>query len=126
MARSPTRIGGYNNIIDGTHVIQQVASTIFARMEEHRAPQVVDRVFKSIFGCSLFISHVLWNYLLVHAYLPREIQIKHMLWALCFLKQYPTEDQMAAWFAADRNTVRKYIWLALTKISSLHHVLVCF
>jgi hypothetical protein len=97
-------------------VIQATANSIFSKMESTRAPAAVDRTFKSLFGCSIIVAHLLWNYMIIHCDSLDEIRVKHMLWALCFLKSYATESQMAVWFDADRKTVRKYVWLALGKI----------
>jgi hypothetical protein len=110
----------------GMAEIQRVAGTIFARMEATRAPAAVDRTFKSLFGCSIYIAFMLWEYLLMYhnkppfdGFVPIEGSVVNMLWALCFLKLYPTESQMAAWFGADRNTIRKYVWLYINYLADM-------
>jgi len=107
-------------------IIQQIANSIFSKMDEDRAPSAVDRTFKSLFGCSIFIAYQLKIFLDFYHTNIDSHNIKHMLWALCFLKLYPTEDQMAAWFDADRVTVRKHLWFMLKQIANLHDDVVSY
>jgi len=102
-------------------VIQQVANSIFSRMDADRAPAAVDRTFKSLFGCSIAIAYFLWMKMCYCNEKNMQGSVKHMLWALCFLKLYPTEDQMSVWFNADRITVRKWVWIMLHQMAYMHH-----
>jgi hypothetical protein len=93
-------------------------------MEEGRDAASVERTFKSLFGCSIAVAYFLWIDLLFYNKPTMKGGIKHMLWTLCFLKLYPTEDQMSVWFNADRATVRKWVWYMLGQIAVLHHEVV--
>jgi hypothetical protein len=47
-------------------------------------------------------------------------RIDHLLWALCFIKTYATEDSLQKKFGTTRKTFRKHIWLLVPKIASLY------
>jgi hypothetical protein len=72
--------------------------------------------FKSNYGIHPEVSLVLYQKLrLVDCQLP----IKHLLWALVFLKTYATKDSLAKKFSTMRKTLRKHVWPVVKKIASL-------
>ena len=44
---------------------------------------------------------------------------KHLLWTLCFLRQYPTESVAATSFSVSEKTLRKWVWIMITLIGGL-------
>ena len=73
---------------------------------------------------------VWWNALVRFANLPDQGQILHLLWALYFMKSYPTEE--TAWTATgghtgaiDPKTHQKYIWPFIEAIANLEPNVVC-
>ncbi len=74
------------------------------------------RSFKSDYGIRPEVCLVLFRKLrLVDCRVP----IKHLLWALAFLKTYATEDSLAKKFSTTRKTLRKHVWPVVKKIASL-------
>ena len=61
------------------------------------------RGFKSLFGVSLETVNALWN-LISGRHEPM-----HLLWALYFLKVYPTDDVFQAQFKTSKRTLRKHV-----------------
>ena len=83
-----------------------------------------DRRFRSYFGCGVEVAVEVWNALVNFAILPDEGQILHLLWALYFMKCYPTEETACAAAgghtgAIDPKTHRKYIWPFIEAIANL-------
>ena len=76
------------------------------------------------FGCGAEGAVEVWNALVCFAVLPDEGQILHLLWALYFMKCYPTEETACAAAgghtgAIDPKTLRKYIWPFIEAIANL-------
>lgn len=44
---------------------------------------------------------------------------KHLLWALHFMKCYPTENQMASTVNEDEKTLRKWVWIFIDALAGL-------
>ena len=83
-----------------------------------------DRRFRSFFGCSAEVAVTLWTTQAQCLLLPHEGQILHLLWALFFMKCYPTEEPACAAAggqrgAVDPKTLRKYIWPFIVAIADL-------
>ncbi|KAI0556617.1 hypothetical protein FGB62_352g06 [Gracilaria domingensis] len=78
------------------------------------------RRFRSIFGVSTDLVLNLW--LLAKNSLPDGREIKHLLWALMFLKLYNTEHTNAAICGVDEKTFRKWSFAVVRSISTLNLV----
>ena len=74
------------------------------------------RSFKAQYGIRPEICLVLFRRLRIVNCRP---QIKHLLWALAFLKTYSTEDVLAAKVGTTRKTFRKRVWEIVPKIAQL-------
>ena len=68
-----------------------------------------ERVVKAHFGLSVVAIAVVWA-LVVGVATTLGIKPIHLLWALYFLKVYPTEDLAANLFGTSRETYRKWVW----------------
>jgi hypothetical protein len=58
---------------------------------------------------------ILWDLLVEHGLLPHKGKIKHLLWALYFMKVYATESATCSVLggsqgAIDPKTLRKWVW----------------
>ena len=45
--------------------------------------------------------------------------IRHLFWALFFLKKYPSDGDMAGRFSKDPSTLRKWIWTIVVGLQDL-------
>ena len=70
-------------------------------------PGYQERKFRAHFGISVAAATEIWSLVMVqHWALP--IDVCHLLWALYFLKVYPTWDVVAGYFRIDAKTAKKY------------------
>ena len=76
-------------------------------------------LFSAHFGASPDICVLLWHESTPHDPSGGKMRPVHLLWALYFLRCYPTEEQLEATVHRSPKTVRKWIWLALNRIQSL-------
>ena len=84
-------------------------------------PNTADAVFRGYFGAPVSIVAEIWN--MIEYSLTENEQVKHLLWALVFLKTYSTElvhCGMVGW--PDAKTFRKWTWhmLFTTCAMTLH------
>ena len=82
------------------------------------------RRFRDFFGTSSAVAMILWNLLAEHGLLPHNGKIKHLLWALYFMKVYATESATCSVLggsrgAIDPKTSRKWIWQFIRAIAEL-------
>ena len=71
-----------------------------------------------------FVCFYVWTHLLFHFFIDQDADPVHLLWALYFLKQYPTERAMAGIVNADAKTIDKYKWKMIEALENLYYVLV--
>lgn len=86
---------------------------------KHRAPQEEDRAFRALFGCGPEIVLVLWNKLVSNDLIPRNGQMKHLLWTLMYCKTYAKWKTMRKLTETDPKTLRKWIDLFYQSIQEL-------
>lgn len=78
------------------------------------------RRFKCFYGVSPKVCFIVWN--LLDENLPPHSMPKHLLWCLCFLKQYSVESVRHALFNTDEKTIRKWTWTFIKLLSDLNVV----
>ena len=88
-----------------------------------------DRRFREFFGLGANVALVLWNQLVFYDALPEGGTIMHLLWALHFMKVYPTQDNGSAVAggsqgAIDRKTWNKHFWPFVEAIAYLEQFVV--
>jgi hypothetical protein len=85
------------------------------------------RRFVGMFGLEPIHCAVAWNELVLSGWTGRARYAKpvHLLWALHFLRVYPTEEVLAARVGADEKTVRKWVWFYVNGIARLTLKIVC-
>ena len=79
--------------LDSLSLVVEEIMTIARDMQDRgsqcvRAKVVEDRLFKEYFGVSVTIVLVIWNLLNEHDLILKKGEIKHLLWALVFLKVF--------------------------------------
>lgn len=79
------------------------------------------RRFKSFFGVSPLVCSITWK--MIYSKLPSEATPKHLLWSLCFLKQYASEHTRHLIFQTDEKTIRKWTWIFVDALANLDVVI---
>lgn len=80
------------------------------------------RRFVALFGVEPYMCAIVWRELVASGWtrFTRRPKAKHFLWALIFLKCYPTEGFLAAQVGAvDEKTIRKWVWYYVEGIAKL-------
>ncbi len=95
--------------------------------KEMGAIETEDRRFRELFGVGGMTAIAAYAWLVYTDLLPEGGTFQHMLWALCFLKVYPTETVLSSLCGGgvDPKTIRKYIWPMIFALASLEDYLVC-
>lgn len=78
------------------------------------------RRFKCFYGVTPNVCCIVWN--LLKDNLVPLAEPKHLLWSLCFLKQYNVESVQHAMFNTDEKTIRKWTWTFIKLLSELNVV----
>lgn len=94
----------------------------FIKNRKNLSNSIRSRRFKSFFGITPTVCCIIWN--MIKDDVPHESEPKHLLWCLCFLKQYPVEHIRQSLFTADEKTIRKWTWIYVKLLSNLNVVLV--
>ena len=94
--------------------------------DDIRSEQVEDCAFREMFGCSVLTSIIAWKLLSRYDMLPCGGKIHHLLWTLFFMKTYSKSKVMASTAGTDEKTMRKWVWLFIPALASLHTVVVSF
>jgi hypothetical protein len=120
--------------LDSLSLVVEEIMTIARDMQDRgsqcvRAKVVEDRLFKEYFGVSVTIVLVIWNLLNEHELIPKKGEIKHLLWALVFLKVYPKQGPVCSLVggtkgAVDPKTFWKWVWKFIFNIELLDEVVV--
>ena len=76
--------------------------------------------FKSSFGVSEKNCAIVWVSVGIEFEYSNNCAMEHLLWALCLLSTYDTEENLSAKFGGvDEKTFRKWSWLFIHLISGL-------
>ena len=109
-------------------VFEVVARDIQNRMSRAVGnPKVEARHFYEFFEMSVSVMLMLMDLLDRDSLLPKKSSLKHLLWALHFLKVYPKQSPgcstvSASNGAADPKTHRKWVWAFINVIKELMEV----
>ena len=81
-----------------------------------------DSNYKSLYGLSLFQIYVLMSYLkdVRHPANFANFKLKHILWTLYYLKNYPLRTTAALTLGVSEPTFDKYVWYGIKLISDSH------
>ena len=87
-----------------------------------------DSTYKSLYGLSLFQIFVLTSFLknVKHPEDYVNFQLKHVLWTLYFLKNYPLRITAARTLGISEPTFDKYMWYGIELISDIDNVSIWF
>ena len=91
----------------------------------NRKKENVRRRFVSSFGLNPHVVAMIWNRLDDKDLLPKDMMVKHLLWALLFLKTYQPTGDSAPRCGADEKTYRKWVWIALDALGEMDLVRHC-
>ena len=87
---------------------------------KYRGDKINMRRFRSEYGTRPDACANLWNDMLQFTpALPKSLHPCHMFWFFKFLKQYPTEHQLAGQVEASEESVRFYVWLIGSAVRGL-------
>ena len=81
--------------------------------------------FKAHLGVTFSTLRLIWFYLAIFLNNNRyEFQLKpiYLIWALIFLKVYPTWDVMTSLCVAEKKTIQKWVWIIIKMIPMLMRV----
>lgn len=79
-----------------------------------------ERRVRSLFGVSTSVMTHVWR--MIRLSVDRSLRAQHLLWALYFLKVYPTETAAAAVLHVDEKTFRKYLWPMVYELATMRLV----
>lgn len=101
------------------------------RRHQRGSKQAERRAFMEFFGTRAAIVSLIWRLLVENDLLPEKAQIKHLLWALFFMKVYPKQGPACSVVggsdgAVDPKTLRKWVWLFISRIAMLEPIVVSF
>jgi hypothetical protein len=81
------------------------------------------RPFASLFGVRVSLCPVIFQR--CQLYMIRDLEAKHLLWGLLFMKVYAIEDVACAMLTrVTRNTYRKWYWIVIQAIASKNSLVV--
>ena len=99
------------------------ASTIIAGARSHTT--FICR-FCAHFGTTLQICKKLWKMLDPCNQIHKKAKLKHLLWALVFMKIYGTETVLSSLVGVSEKIFRKWVWLFIEAISYLKSEVVSY
>jgi hypothetical protein len=105
--------------------VDAMASTIIR--QQIRSRRTWNRRFAAHFVVPQDVVSELWGLLEDQGSIPRGFRPIHLLWTLCFLKIYATENVLAGICQCHEDTFRKWVWVGIHLIKELElvSVLVC-
>jgi hypothetical protein len=118
-------------LVDASAVLE-VGRAIMKR-ETNRSVATEERRFREFFGCSPTVAANAWNMIElkgeewtgIQQHFGREV--KHMLWALMFLKTYAKESTLSTLAGGvDEKTLRKWSQIYVEALAMLEPYLVSF
>jgi len=104
--------------ISSAAVHRLAEESIMHRLSNRKTRTSRDR-FVAFFGVSPRVVAAIWNRLESKDLLPKDMQTKHLLWCLLFLKQYSQQRCMAPWCGTDEKTYRKWVWIVLDVLGEM-------
>ena len=100
---------------------------IIMRKSSRRSFSTFDRRFRSHFGTTPSICTIIWERLDPYHTIELEyrgVKVKHLLWALMFMKMYCAEHIHASLAGVDEKTFRKWSWIFIDAIAGLEYEVV--
>ena len=90
--------------------VHRIAEESILHRLSNRKKENARRQFVAAFGINPRVAAAIWNRLDGKDLLPKNMMVKHLLWALLFLKMYQPEKVLCCWCGADEKTYRTWIW----------------
>ena len=105
--------------------VHRLAEESIIRRTSNRKTRTLRDRFVAHFGVSPRVVAAIWNRLDDKDLLPWDMETKHLLWCLLFLKQYSQQRCMAPWCGTDEKTYRKWVWIVLDVLGEMDLVRQC-
>jgi hypothetical protein len=111
-----------------TEAVERVAEEVIGVPFSRKTHQEKDKSFKEHFGCRSLVVVKAWELMQQYTakvFAPDEFSMKHLLWALMFLKTYSVEgirSTLASGGTGQRpneKIVRDWCWIALECLANL-------
>lgn len=83
---------------------------------------IMNRKMKATYGVSINMIVIIWNRLIADNLMPRGASLKHLFWALSFLKTYETEHFYSVAFRTLEKTFRGWMWKIVLSLARLEVV----
>ena len=117
-------IGSNEYLSTYKHVLTVAAEFINASSDVYTAQE--KRAFNECFGCVEDVCVALWMLLVANKTDDDTFECRHMMWALMYLKQYPTKSNLARQVGSCRNTTRKWVYYMVERIAALDSLVVSY
>ena len=91
---------------------------ILRRYDRIDDTKIFVRRYKASLGVTPEITQVLWESL-EGIEMKEKPNIKHLLWALLFLKVYSLEEVLSSMAETTEKTYRKWVWIIVNKLDEL-------
>jgi len=98
----------------------------FLDIKPNLSKLTIVRRCSSYFGATPDLVHALWKELVGSNNIPEKGELKHLLWALSFLKNYSTYSKYSTDYGVRENTFSKWIWLFIPAIARMKHLVSTF
>jgi hypothetical protein len=102
-------------------VFVSIGLKILSKSKSARDGVTINRRWRALFGASPAVCSLLWAWVDPpnNPKLPENSEMKHLMWALMFLRDYNVEENHATLTGADEKTYRKWQWLFVPQIAIL-------
>lgn len=92
----------------------------FVKRAKSLSKIVYERRFRARFGVTPKVATIVWNR--IECTVLRRCSQMHLLWGLLFLKTYGSEHVNCSITKGDEKTFRKWFWIIVERIATLHIV----
>lgn len=94
---------------------ETVASIMLSRCMKGR--RFITGTFTNMFGISPQLTAIVWQR--IKQNVPDDGEPKHLLWGLCFLRNYAVESVNEVISGVCRKTFRRWAWLTIKQMASM-------
>ena len=99
--------------------VHRIAEESVLHRISNRRTEKSRRRFVAAFGINPRVVASIWNRIQAKDLAPDGMLVKHLLWALYFLKTYQPEAYTANRCQVDENTYWKWLWIVLDVLGEL-------
>jgi hypothetical protein len=103
----------------GKEQLQAIGINCLSITNNDLCTERIKSIFKGHYGCSISTIYQIWNLLVVNNLIPPKGLVKHLYWALGYMKTYETYIGFTNKFGCSEKTFRKWVHSFIRAISSL-------